>query len=230
MDEFNNNDKNPFDEQDTGSTDTSGTYDPYNQPRQPANPYSQPQQPANPYNQPQQNSNPYYGQSAQGTNPYNQSYQQQGTYNQYNQQNIPQQGYVPPQYGTPYQPYPQNQSAGMAVASMVLGIISIAFSLFMLAFPVLFLIPIIGIVLGIVFKSKRLQIGKGMSTAGIITSVIGLLLPILLVIIAAVLIVTNGHEVMEFLKTYSPEEYNELYEMYGDQFPQWFDSMLHFLR
>ena len=57
---------------------------------------------------------------------YQQPYQQ--NYN-YNQQNINQQGYVPPQqeyYGyQPYMPYPQQPSQGMAIASLVLGIVSI---------------------------------------------------------------------------------------------------------
>ena len=253
MDELNNN---PFDEQDNSNGDPNNAnqqnsgYDPYNQPRQNTNPYGQSQQNANPYGQPQQNANPYgqpqqnsnpYGQPQQNSNPYgqpqqnipyNQPYQQyNGQTGTYNQQNIPTQGYVPPQYGMPYNPYsPQNQSTGMAVASLVLGILSIVLSLFMFSFPPLFLLPIIGLVLGIVFKSKHLPVGKGLSTAGIITSVLGLILPIVLVIIVAVLLVTHGDIFMQQLKIQSPEEYEYLYELYGDQFPQWFEGMFRFLR
>lgn len=261
MDELNNNEKNPFDEQDTSNNSPeTGTYsqpqqnpgyDPYNQPRQSSDPYNQPQQNVNPYSQPQQNSNPYgqpqqysnpYGQPQQNSNPYgqpqqnipyNQPYQQQ--YNRqagtYNQQNIPQQGYIPPQYGTPYrQPYvSQNQSTGMAVASLVLGIVSICFSLFMFSFPPLFLVPIIGLVLGIVFKSKHLPVGKGLSTAGIVTSVLGLILPIILVIIMAFILLSYGDVIMDYMRVNAPEEYEYLYQQFGDQFPEWFDGILRFI-
>lgn len=240
MDELNNNDRNPFDEQGSSNSgyNTSGAYDqprqdtgydPYNQPRQSTDPYGQSQQNANPYGQTPPNVNPY-SQQTQNANPYDQPYQQQ--YDQqsgtYNQRNIPQQGYVPPQYGMPYQPYAQNQSTGMAVASLVLGIISICLSLFMFSFPVLFLAPIIGLILGIVFKTKHLPVGKGLSTAGIVTSAIGLILPIILVIIMAVILLSYGDTLMDYIRTQSPEEYEYFYEMYGDQFPQWFDGMFRF--
>lgn len=236
MDEFNN--KNPFDEENT--SENGNGYDPYNQPKQDPNPYGQPQQNSNPYNQPQnsvpynmpqQNANPY-GQPQQNQNPYNQPYQQ--PYNQqsgvYNQVNSPQQGYSYPQYGgTPYQPYtPQNQSTGMAVASLVLGIISICTGLFMFSFPILFIMPIVGLILGIVFKTKRLPVGKGMSTAGIITSALGLILPIILLVIMVVILLTNGAEIMNYIKEYSPEQYKELYDLYKDDFPQWFEGTFRF--
>ena len=243
MDEMNN--KNPFDEQDTRNDGTaSGTpsydqsrQDPYNQSQQ--NPYNQPQQnpynqsQQNPYNQPQQNP---YNQSQQ--NPYNQpqqnpyyQYQQGGTYNR---QNIPQQGYVSPQYGTPYQPYAlANQSTGMAVASLVLGIISICLSLFVWSFLPLYVIPIIGLILGIVFKSKHLPVGKGLSTAGIITSSIGLALPIILLIVLTVLLMNHSldgfmSELVKQLKQADPELYEQYYEMFSKQFPEWFENALRF--
>lgn len=95
----------------------------------------------------------------------------------------------------------------------------------MFAFPFLFLMPIIGIILGIVFKCKRLPVGKGLSTAGIVTSVIGLILPILFI----VLILMNMSGLLHYIKTVSPDQYEQLYEMYGDQFPQWFDAAVSFL-
>ena len=212
----------------------AGQYnDPYNQqPQQSAGQYNdpynqQPQQSAgqynNPYNQqPQQNAGQY--------NPYSQSNQQQ--YNMPNnpyQQNYtyPQQGYAQQQsYGMPYQ---RPQSTGMAVASLVLGIISIVMGLFMFAAPVLFLVPIIGIILGIVFKCKRFSVGKGLSTAGIITSSIGLAIPVILLIFVMVMLVTHGAELMEYIKQISPDQYEELYELYGDQFPEWFDGIMSFI-
>lgn len=217
MDEFNNN---PFNE-DKMPDPYNAQNDPYNQqPVQGQNgqPYQQQ------YNVPPQNGqyqqNPQYQQEQ---NPYNMP---QGGYN-YNQQNIPQNGYAAPQgYGVPYQP---QQSTGMAVASLVLGIISICTGLFTFSYPVLFLMPIIGIILGIVFKCKRLPVGKGMSTAGIITSAIGLAIPVALLIFVIIMLVTNGAELMQYLKQVSPEQYEQLYELYGDQFPQWFSDAISFL-
>ena len=117
----------------------------------------------------------------------------------------------------------------MAVASLVLGIISICTGLFMFSFPFLFLMPVIGIILGIVFKCKKLPVGKGMSTAGIITSAIGLAIPIALLAFVVVMLLTNGAELMQYLKQISPDQYEQLYEIYGDQFPQWFDAAVSFL-
>ncbi len=227
MSDINNNGENPFNEQDTRQQD------PYNQPAQGNDPYNQPAQGSNPYNQPMQNTyntpNQQQGQYMQDVNsPYDQSYNQQ---NVYNRQNIPQNGgYVQSPYGTQYRQYmpAQKMSTGMAVASMVLGICSICLGLFMFAFPPLFLLPIIGLILGIVFKCKHLPVGRGMSTAGIITSAIGLVIPLLFLILVVVLLISNGAELMEFMKEYSPEDYRELYELYGDQFPEWFDGAMKF--
>lgn len=239
MDEFNNNpfneDKNGADPQNPYQQPVQNQqgqgYDPYNQ--QPVQ--GQPMQNGQPYQQPY-GVPPQSGQYQQNPNgqPYQQSYNvppQNGQYQQgQNPYGMPQSGYgnngyAAPQYGMPY----QQQSTGMAVASLVLGIISICTGLFMFSFPVLFLMPIIGIILGIVFKSKKLPVGKGMSTAGIITSAIGLAIPILLLVIVVVMLMTNGAEVMQFLKEYSPEEYRQLYEVYGEQFPEWFSGAIMFL-
>lgn len=117
----------------------------------------------------------------------------------------------------------------MAVASLVLGILSICTGLFMFNVPFLFLLPIIGIILGIVFKCKKLPVGKGMSTAGIITSSIGLAIPLALLAFVIVMLLTHGAELMQYLKEISPDQYEQLYEIYGDQFPQWFDAVVSFL-
>ncbi len=235
MDEFNNN---PFNEEKSGVSPA----DPYVQQGQQEHP-QQYQQPLNydPYNQ-QPAQGQQYAQNQQqydlppqngqnGQNPYG----AQGSFN-YNQQNVPQGGYVPPQgyyanqgygYNAPYQ-QPQ-QSTGMAVASLVLGILSICTGLFMFNVPFLFLLPIIGIILGIVFKCKKLPVGKGMSTAGIITSSIGLAIPLALLAFVIVMLLTHGAELMQYLKEISPDQYEQLYEIYGDQFPQWFDAAVSFL-
>lgn len=237
MDEF-NNDKNPFDEQPSGGQDVNPyaqqggqqqNVDPYAQ--QGGNPYNQ--QAGNPYNQP--NPNPYNQQPQQNGNPYNQqmpniSPYQQTPYNRSNQQNFNPyaqqggwQGMQQAQYNA------VQQSTGMATASLVLGIISIVMGLPALALPFLFLIPIIGLILGIVYKTKHLPVGKGLSTAGIITSSIGLVLPIVIVFIAAFWLIANGAEAMEYIRQISPELYEEYREQFGDQFPEWFTSVLYFI-
>lgn len=226
MSEFDNNDKNPFDEQDNfggNKEQSAGGADPYNRPIDNNSPYSQApsqgqymQDIGSPYGQPQQQ-NPYMG--------------QQGAYGRPNVP--PPQGYYQSPYGTQYRPYQpaQNMSTGMATASLVLGIVSICMGLFMLAYPPLFLVPIIGLILGIVFKCKHLPVGKGMSTAGIITSVIGLILPIAFIIMIVALMLNNPelmNEVMDRLKVQSPDIYEEYYRQFSQQFPEWFDGAMKF--
>ncbi len=161
---------------------------------------------------------------------YQQPYQQ--NYN-YNQQNINQQGYVPPQhdgYGYPqYTPYPQPASQGMAIASLVLGIISILFAAITAMLPFLFLVPIIGIILGALHKSKHLPVGKGLSTAGIVTSVIGIVVTILFYVLCVVLVLFYMDDMIDFIRQYSPEDYEMLYEMYGEMYPEWFSEAVKFI-
>ena len=101
-----------------------------------------------------------------------------------------------------------------------------------LALPVFFIVPIIGLILGIVYKTKHLPVGKGLSTAGIITSSLGLVLPILLVVLFVVLFFTN----VEFrsmylnqLKEYYPDMYEEFYNQFSGQFPEWFENILYYI-
>lgn len=171
--------------------------------------------------------------SQQPQQQYQQPYPQQN-YN-YNQQNINQQGYIPPQHsGYGYQqyvPYPQQPSQGMAIASLVLGIVSIVFSLFTLALPFLFLVPIIGIILGALHKGKHLPVGKGLSTAGIITSIVGIVLPIIIVIACVVFVFSNPEFMREYMDLYKemyPEDYELLYEMLGENYPEWFSEAIRF--
>ena len=161
MDEF-NKDRNPFDEQnqtpDPYNTQNDRNYDPYNTQQQQQNPYGEQNQGYNNQNVRggyEQNPNPY----SQQQNPYQQTqnpYQQNGGYT-YNQQNIPQQGYYMNPQG--YQPYPRPQSAGVAT---VLGISSICTGILDFIIYPLFLVPVIGIILGIDNKSKPMShLGNG---------------------------------------------------------------------
>ncbi len=168
-------------------------------------------------------------QQPQNQQPYQQDYS-------YNQQNINQQGYIPPQQSIyqQYTPYPQQPSQGMAIASLVLGIISIVFALITAMMPLFFIVPIIGIILGALHKSKHLPVGKGISTAGIVTSIVGIVVTILIYVacFALVAYVANNpefmSEYMDMLKDVSPEDYEMLYEMYGEMFPEWFSEAIRF--
>ncbi len=161
---------------------------------------------------------------------YQQPYQQ--NYN-YNQQNINQQGYVPPQQGgygyKQYTPYPQQPSQGMAIASLVIGIASIVFALLIAMFPFLIVVPIIGIILGALHKGKHLPVGKGISTAGIVTSIISIVLTILIYVGCFLLVIFCMDEMIDFIRQTSPEDYEMLYELYGEQFPEWFGEAIRFI-
>ena len=66
----------------------------------------------------------------------------------------------------------ENQSNGKAVAALVLGIVSLVFD---------FIIPIIGLIAGIVgiilaVMAKKIPAKKGMATGGLVCSIIGVCL------------------------------------------------------
>jgi|GEM_PF-2738937 hypothetical protein len=190
-------------------------YDPYNQYQQKptASQYGmnqsyQPNQQQGYYSQPQQS----YGQPVQNNQYIQQPYgQPQNIYQQYPQN----------PYGAAAAVYPNSGKIGMAIASLVLGICSIVFGIFMFVFFPLALAPIIGLILGIVFKCKHLPNGKGISTAGIITSSIGIVLPIIFIIV----LILNMNKAMDFIEKYNPEQYQQMYDEYYDDFPEWFDSI-----
>ena len=91
----------------------------------------------------------------------------------------------PPSYQPTYQqpgfsPYPPQQPGnGMAVASLVMGILSL---IFCCIWVLPFLFAILGLIFGCVAKSKG---AGGMATAGIILSVCGALLSIIWIVLAA---------------------------------------------
>ena len=127
-----------------------------------------------------QNSAAPYGQGYQGPNPYGQPGYQNGP-NPYGQPGFQNPNYYGPQnpYGAPG--YGQDQGgSGMAVASMVLGIIAF---LGVCCYPVSLLLAIIGLILGGVAIKKNTP-GKGMAIAGLILSLISLSGAIILIILA----------------------------------------------
>jgi hypothetical protein len=98
------------------------------------------------------------------------------------------------------QPEQPQVGKGLAIASMVCGILSLV----LCCFDVLALIlSIAAIVLGIISK-KKTENGKGMALAGIITGAIGLVIALALLIIGAV--------VCKAFNGMSPEEITQYFQ------------------
>ena len=133
------------------------------------NDYSNNQNPYNP--QPQANNQDTYNQQQDYyQNSYNQpqnSYQ--NNYN-YNQQQGYQNGYNQPQQ---YYQEPADNSRGFAIASLVLGILSL--------FCCGTVCSILGLVFGIISRKKN-PVNNSMATAGIVLSIIALVLGIIFLI------------------------------------------------
>lgn len=90
----------------------------------------------------------------------------------------------PPEYGYPPAPpqYPaQPESTGLAIASMVLGIVGILTAWILIGLP----LALVGLVLGIVSIAKK-KGGRGMAIAGIITSALALLFGVAMVAISII--------------------------------------------
>ena len=150
----------------------------YSQPQQtysqPQQTYSQPQQA---YEQPQQNydqqaynQNQQYAQQNYG---YDQSQQGYGTYQQPQQQAYG--SFDQTQYGYNQ---PASSGKGMAIASMVLGIVSIpGICFWIVGLPC----AIVGLILGILYNKKNEH--SPMATAGIVCSIIAIALLVLVLIL-----------------------------------------------
>ncbi|HWI44162.1 MAG TPA: DUF4190 domain-containing protein [Nocardioides sp.] len=174
------------------------TYPPYgDQPQQPdanqnpydahPSPYGQPQQPQQPPADPAP-----YGQSPYGQAPYGQSPYGQSPYGQAPQDQNPygQAPYGQSPYGQPYQaPYgyqPAQTTNGLAIASLVVSIISIT------AFCGL--TGIVGAILGHVARKQireRNQGGAGMALAGIIIGWIGVALVVVFALVMIIAIASD---------------------------------------
>lgn len=108
----------------------------------------------NQYNQQNEQYNQQYNQPQYNQQQYNQpQYNQPNNYNNYN-------NYAPNQYQQP-----QDNSRGLAIASLVLGIVSF--------FCCGSVCSIVGIVLGVLSRKKK-PTDNGMATAGIVLSIIAL--------------------------------------------------------
>ena len=135
-----------------------------------------------------QNGSAPYGQQQGYQNGPNPNYY--GPQNPYQQQGY-QKGPAPNYYG-PQNPYQQNiqnpyqappeGSVGMAVASMVLGIVGFLISCCF--YPATIVMAVVGLILGAVAVKKG-PAGKGMAVTGIVLSIISLAFAVLVIILAA---------------------------------------------
>ena len=156
-----------------------------------------------PYGQQQggyQNGSAPYGQQQGYQNGPNPNYHgPQNPYQQQGYQNGPAPNYYGPQ--NPYQqniqnPYqaPPEGSVGMAVASMVLGIVGFLISCCF--YPATIVLAVVGLILGAV-AIKKGPAGKGMAVTGIVLSIISLAFAVLVIILAASAGTTSFWEAIE---------------------------------
>lgn len=128
----------------------------------------------------QGNQNGVYKESAPS---YSGQSQNQSDYNQYNQN-----GY----YQNPNQGYgtPQNMDGGargLGITSMVLGIIALLIACCAGTWWLTLILAAVSIVLGIISMQKN-DSGKAMSIAGIVCSIVALLLGVIIVVVGAALV------------------------------------------
>ena len=135
----------------------------------------------------QNGSAPYGQQQGYQNGPNPNYYGPQNPYQQQGYQNGPAPNYYGPQ--NPYQqniqnPYqaPPEGSVGMAVASMVLGIVGFLISCCF--YPATIVMAVVGLILGAV-AIKKGPAGKGMAVTGIVLSIISLAFAVLVIILAA---------------------------------------------
>lgn len=147
---------------------------------------------------------------------------------------------ISPDFDPYKQPIPQNVQYGglyfdangmpyktsLATASLVIGIVSLVLTFSFLIFvPPLGILPIIGIILGCVYKGKKQPAGKGTSTAGIICSAASLVLSVGFIAICVYAAMNYMPEIMEYLKAMDPDIYEQYYEMFYKMYPEWFGGI-----
>lgn len=147
----------------------------------------------------QNGSAPYGQQQGYQNGPNPNYYGPQNPYQQQGYQNGPAPNYYGPQ--NPYQqniqnPYqaPPEGSVGMAVASMVLGIVGFLISCCF--YPATIVMAVVGLILGAVAVKKG-PAGKGMAVTGIVLSIISLAFAVLVIILAASAGTTSLWEAIE---------------------------------
>ena len=144
-----------------------------------------------------------YYQNQQSGQPYDQQGQQyQQQYQQYQQQNQQQNQYT--QYQQPYSPYQQGrkQDNGMAIASMICGIVGLTLSCCMGLLGVA--VAVVGLVLGILVLRNHKD-GKNMAIAGIVLSGISLLIGVIAII--GVIFLANNQTFWDELRSQMENSY-----------------------
>ena len=117
-------------------------------------------------------------------NNFQQSEYQQPQYQQpqYQQPQYQQPVYQQPMYQQPMMPQEPKKSAGLAIASMVLGICGLVISC---CIPyVTFVMTLLAVILGGVSLAKQMG-GKGMAIAGLVCGIIGLIPAVIVLATAA---------------------------------------------
>ena len=147
----------------------------------------------------QNGSAPYGQQQGYQNGPNPNYYGPQNPYQQQGYQNGPAPNYYGPQnpfqqnIQNPYQAPPEG-SVGMAVASMVLGIVGFLISCCF--YPAAIVMAVVGLILGAV-AIKKGPAGKGMAVTGIVLSIISLAFAVLVIILAASAGTTSLWEAIE---------------------------------
>lgn len=95
------------------------------------------------------------------------------------------------QYQDAYRNVPPQEPAGFAIASLVLGIISIVLSCTMINIVT----GILSLIFGIVHIAKH-QSHKGMAIAGIVLGIISIVITIILIVVGVTVISTPGWDTM----------------------------------
>lgn len=122
-----------------------------------------------------------------------------------------------PYYGMPAQPFaPKTKGEGMATASMVLGIITLA-SLLLLRISIPFLVGGIGVILAILSRGGAKKM-VGRAKAGMICCITGLCLDVAFCVFAVWL--------MFALPTISPELTDEVNKICEEQYGFSYDEMM----
>lgn len=128
-------------------------------------------------------------------------------------------------YGAPLRPAPmKSKGDGMATASMILGIITLA-SMLILQFTIPFVLGGIGIVLAILSRGSAKHLA-GKAKAGLICCIVGLSLDIVLIVSAVCLVLALPHlpkEYQEEVNKACEEQYGVSYDEMMEEFYEMFD-------
>lgn len=93
---------------------------------------------------------------------------------------------------------------GLAITSMVLGIVGVVFALTVCLAPIGIVVALVGVVLGGIalskYKAAENQDGKGMATAGLVLCIVTLAIAIIIWVTCA----TASTGMMEALENYNP--------------------------